>query len=109
MLNPLEALISKQLARFQEGLAQTMVELGEAVIEGTAAEGRIVVRVSGLGQVLGMEIAPELATAENTEELAALVVEAINDALAQARELKRQKLAANTPLGAMGVDIPDIL
>ncbi len=109
MLNPLEALIGRQLARFQQGIEQAVAELAEAVVEGQAAEGRVLARVSGLGELLELRLADELMAESSADDLARLITQAVNEALAQARELKRTKIAEYTPIGAMGIEMPDIV
>ena len=109
MFNPLGAFIGKQLAQFQQGIEKAMAELAEMVVEGSAGGGAVKVRVSGLGEVLEVDI-DEAAYAEGDKELLEdLVAAAVRDALRKAREAKKEKLMEHTPLGALGVELPDIL
>lgn len=109
MLNPFEALIGRQLARFQQGIEQAVSELAEAVVEGQAAGGRVLARVSGLGELLEVRFPDELVAECSADDLAKLIAEAVNEALAQAHDLKRAKITEYTPIGAMGIEMPDII
>ena len=108
MRNPIQAMIEKQLGSFQEDLAEAMEELAQAEIVGSAGGGVVKVRMTGDGKVLDAEIDREIADPEDVELLEDLVCAAIRDALAKASEMKREKIMSATPLGAMGVDLPDI-
>ncbi len=108
MRNPIQAMIEKQVAGFQQDLAEAMEELQGAEILGSAGGGVVKVRMTGDGKVLDTEIAPEVVDVEDIELLQDLVCAAFRDALGKAAELKREKIMSATPLGAMGVDLPDI-
>ena len=60
------------------------------------------------GKVLDAAIEPEVVDPEDVELLEDLVCAALRDALAKTAELKREKVLSATPLGAMGVELPDI-
>ena len=108
MRNPIQAMIEKQVASFQQDLAEAMEELQGAEITGSAGGGVVKVRMTGDGKVLDTEIAPEVVDAADIELLQDLVCAAFRDALGKAAELKREKIMSATPLGAMGVELPDI-
>jgi DNA-binding protein YbaB len=109
MLNPFEAIIQKQLARFEEGLAHAMTELAEAIVEATTPDGLVVVRASGMGEILEIRIADSLLGNGSAEKVAALLRATVNEALGRARQLKRQVIAQRTPVGALGIEMPDII
>ncbi len=108
MRNPIQAMIEKQVAGFQQDLAKVLEELQAAEIIGSAGGGVVKVRMTGDGKVLDTEIAPEVVDSGDIELLQDLVCAAFRDALGKAAELKREKIMSATPLGAMGVDLPDI-
>ena len=108
MRNPIQAMIEKQVASFQQDLVEAMEELQGTEITGSAGGGVVKVRMTGDGKVLDTEIAPDVVDAEDIELLQDLVCAAFRDALGKAAELKREKIMSATPLGAMGVDLPDI-
>ena len=109
MRNPIQAMIEKQLVSFQDDLARAVAELQQAELVGSSGGGAVKIHMTGDGQVLEAVIAPEVVNAEDVELLQDLVCAALRDALAKAVELKREKIMAATPLGAMGIDLPGIL
>ena len=109
MFNPLEALIQKHVERFQQGLQQALQELAAAVVEATSDDGAVRVKVDGLGNLLVVEISDELLSPDARERLQQLIMDCVQDALDRARQLKRDKISQHTPLGAMGIDLPDIV
>ena len=109
MLNPLEALIQRQVERFQQGLQQAMEELAQAAVEAASDDGAVRVKVDGLGNVLAVEIADQVLTPEARDRLQQLITECVQEALDRARQLKREKISQHTPLGALGVELPDIV
>jgi DNA-binding protein YbaB len=109
MLNPLEVLIQRQVARWQQGIEQAAEELRAAVVEAVVEDGAVKARVNGLGEVLEIAISPALAAAGDAEKLSELVTAAVREALSRARELKCDKIAQHTPLGALGIELPDII
>ncbi len=108
MRNPIQAMIEKQVASFQEDLAEAMEELQQAEIVGSSGGGAVTIRMTGDAQVLETKIAPGVIDPDDIELLEDLVCAATRDALAKVAKLKREKIMSATPLGAMGVDLPDI-
>jgi len=73
-------------------------------VEGTAADGRVRACASGDQTLLSLEIAPELVDRARTEELKAVLLEAVNAALDRSKELARTEIARATG----GVRIPGL-
>ncbi len=109
MFNPLQAIIQKHVEQFQAGIQQAMEELGQIVLEAAAGEGAVVVKINGLGEIVDVQISEAAIAERGAEELSQLVRQAVQQAIDKAREVKRQKIAEHTPLGALGVDMPEIL
>lgn len=109
MKNPFQSLIESQLANFQEGLTRALEELQAEELEGSAGGGAVTVRITGMGEVTAVRIDPAVVNADDVELLNDLVCAAVRDAVRKASEMKKAKIAENTPLGALGVDLPDIL
>jgi DNA-binding YbaB/EbfC family protein len=107
MLNPFAAMIEKQVARMQENVEQALCELAQEVVEGRSENGLVVVHVNGLGDPIDLQIADELFATGDRVALQDSVCEAMTDALRRAREVKRDKISRATPLGALGVELPD--
>jgi DNA-binding protein YbaB len=108
MLNPFEALIQKQVARFQEGFEQALAELAEMTVEVQAGEGALVLRANGLGELLDVKIAEQLLVPENRCLVERLIAEAVSELVRKTKDLKRERIAERTPLGSLKVELPDI-
>lgn len=106
MLNPFASMIEKQVSRMQENVEQALGELGQLTLEGRSEDGLIIVHVNGLGDPLNIEIADE-ALAADKATLQTAICAAVADALRHAHQAKREKLSQATPLGALGIDLPD--
>ncbi len=108
MRNPIQAMIQNQIANFQEGLAEAMEELSAVEVEGSAGGGAVKVKMTGMGQVTEVTIDPQVVDPDEIELLQDLVCAAVREAVRKASELKREQIASSTPLGNLGVDLPDI-
>lgn len=98
-----------QFAKMSENLQKAMEELEATEVEGSAGGGAVKVVVTGTGQVLGVTISPSVVNADDIELLQDLICAAVRDAVAKSNTLRKQKLAEATPLGALGIDMPDIV
>ena len=107
MLNPFASMIEKQVARMQENIEQALGELAQVIVEGRSDDGLVIAHVNGLGDPLDIEIADELLATADKAALQTAVCTAMADALRHAREAKRDKISQATPLGALGVELPD--
>jgi DNA-binding YbaB/EbfC family protein len=80
--------------------AQAMVaaqaEAAEREVEGVAGGGKVRIRATGTGQVLGVSIAPEVVDPDDVTMLEDLVLAALHDVNAQLAEVQRSALG---PLG----------
>lgn len=80
--------------------AQAMVaaqaEAAEREVEGVAGGGKVRIRATGTGQVLGVSIAPEVVDPDDVTMLEDLVLAALHDVNAQLAEVQRNALG---PLG----------
>ena len=108
MRNPIQAMIQNQLASFQEGLAEAMEELAALEIEGSAGGGAVKVKITGMGEVTEVTIDPQVVDPDEIELLQDLVCAGVREALRKASQAKRQRIMSSTPLGNLGVDLPDI-
>lgn len=108
MRNPLQSLFENQFAQVSENITRAMQELETTELEGSAGGGAVRVKITGVGEVLEVKIAPAALEPGDTELLEDLVCAAVRDAIARAQELKKQKLMGATPLGALGIDVPNV-
>lgn len=108
MLNPFQKMIETQLESVQKQMAQAMEELRTLEIEASAGGGAVKVTVTGLGEILDVKIDPEVVAGGDVELIQDLVCAGVREALRRASEAKREKVMAATPLGALGLELPDI-
>lgn len=101
-------MIEKQVSQVSENISRALSELEALELEGSAGGGAVKVKITGGGQVLGVEISPAAVEPLDLELLQDLICAAVRDAIARATEAKREKLMSATPLGVLGVDVPSM-
>jgi len=117
--NPFEALgeggggfdmnaLLQQAQQMQEQLASAQQRLADTVVEGTAG-GAVTVRVSGVGDLVAVDITPgsvDLADPEALSDLGDLIVAAYRDAKAQADKLAGESFGPLAGGGLPGMPDP---
>lgn len=116
--NPFDALggggfdmnaLLQQAQQMQQQLEQAQQQLAETVVDGTVAGGAVVVKVNGVGELVGVEIKAGGFDGNEPDDLADLgdmIVAAYRDAKAQADALAGEALG---PLaGGGGQDMPGL-
>jgi nucleoid-associated protein EbfC len=98
------------LASAQEALAAQAEAVNQSV-EGSAGGGVVKVRMSGGGEVTGLEIDPDVVDPDEVEMLQDLVLAALRDASRKVTELQQQALEAlgQIDLGALGGSLGGLL
>jgi len=99
-MNPQQML--QQARKLQAQLAKVQEELGQESVVGTAASGAVVVTLDGHGSVLSVKLNKDAVDPNDVETLEDLILLAIKDAQAKARELSQARLG---PL-AGGLSMP---
>ena len=89
----------QQAQQMQERLLATQAELAESRVEGSAGGGLVKATVTGTGDLVALDIAPEACDPADTETLADLVVAAVRDATTRSHEIAAEQL---DPLGGFG-------
>jgi DNA-binding YbaB/EbfC family protein len=92
-----------QAMQMQQRMVQAQQELENTIVSGSAGGGLVTARVTGTGDLVGLDIKPEAADPEDTETLADLVIAAVRDARRAADELASEKMG---PLAGGGM--PDL-
>jgi len=92
-----------QAQQLQEQLMAAQEQLAKTVFTGTAGGGLVTARVSGAGELVGLDIDPQAADPADTETLADLVIAAVRDANHAAEDAKAHALGPLAEgLGGLG-------
>lgn len=91
----------KQLRQVQGDLLKAQKELAKETVVGESGKGAIKVTVTGDQRITDLEIDPGLTSPENVGRLKELLVEALNNALNESREMAKKKLGPLT--GGLGL------
>ena len=94
----------EQAQQMQQQLMEAQQRLAETEVEGTAGGGLVTAKVTGTGDLVGLDIKPEACDPDDTETLADLVVAAVQNATSTAHEMAAQQLGPLT--GGLGADLP---
>ena len=100
----------EQAAQMQQQLMQAQEELAGMQVEGTSGGGLVTAKVTGTGDLVGLQISREAVDPDDTETLADLIVAAVRDATGNAQELAAAKLGpvAGGLGGAGGLALPGL-
>ena len=96
--------LMKQAQKFQAKMAKLQEELGEKTIEASAGGGMITIVVNGQQEVLSIKIDPEVVDPDDIEMLQDLILAAVNDGLARAKNMVSEEMSKLTG----GLNIPNI-
>ena len=94
----------EQAQQMQQQLVEAQQRLAETEVEGTSGGGLVTAKVSGTGDLIGLDISPEACDPDDTETLADLVVAAVQNATASAHDMAAKQLGPLT--GGFGGDLP---
>lgn len=88
------AQIAKMAQQMQAQMAQISDELKEATLEATAGGGAVRVVITGAQHVRSIEIDAAAVDPNEVEMLQDLVTAAVNDAIAQSKQLAEERMAS---------------
>jgi len=94
----------KQAQKLQSKMMKMQAELAEKTVEASAGGGMVKVVASGGQQIVSITIDREVVDPEDVEMLQDLVLAAVNDALARAREMMNSEMGKVTG----GLNIPGL-
>ncbi len=88
--------ILKQAQQFQAKMAKLQEELGEKTVEASSGGGMVTVVVNGKQELLSIKIDPEVIDSEDPEMLQDLILAAVNDGLAKAKNMVNEEMGKLT-------------
>jgi DNA-binding YbaB/EbfC family protein len=94
----------KQAQQLQTKMARLQEELEEKTVEASSGGGMVTVVVNGRQEILSINIEPEVINPDDQEMLQDLIMAAINDGLAKARNMVNEEMGKLTG----GMNLPNI-
>ena len=94
--------LMKQAKKMQEDAFRVQEELKQKKVEATAGGGVVKVIASGDGQIVSIEINPEVVDPEDVEMLQDLILSAVNQAMEKVAEMTKEEMAKITA----GLNLP---
>jgi nucleoid-associated protein EbfC len=91
----------RQAQAMQRKMAKAQEELAEKQVTGSAGGGMVTAVVTGVGDLVNVEIKPEAVDPDDVEMLQDMVVAAVNEAVRTAKEMESEAMGAVT--GGMGL------
>ncbi len=95
----------KMLQKMQDDMMRLQEQLDAERLETSSGGGMVKVTTSGMGEVLEINISPEVVDPNDVEMLQDLVVTAVRDALKKAQDHHSQKMSKITG----GLNIPGLM
>ena len=94
--------LQKQIQKMQEDMARAQTELENARLETSSGGGMVKIATNGKGEILDIQLAPEIVDPTDIEMLQDLVVSALREAADKAEKYKTDKMNSAMPPGLMG-------
>lgn len=94
----------KQAQLLQNKMAKLQEELEEKKVEASSGGGMVTVVVNGRQELLSINIEPEVINPDDQEMLQDLILAAINDGMAKARNMVNEEMGKLTG----GLNLPNI-
>jgi DNA-binding YbaB/EbfC family protein len=94
----------KQAQQFQTKMAKLQEELAERTVEASSGGGMVTVVANGRQEILSIAIDPEVVDVDDIEMLQDLILAAVNDALARAKNMANEEMGKLTH----GLNLPNI-
>ena len=94
--------LQKQIQKMQEDMARAQTEMENTRLETSSGGGMVKIATNGKGEILDIQLAPEIVDPTDIEMLQDLVVSALREAADKAEKYKTDKMNAAMPPGLMG-------
>lgn len=94
--------LMKQAQQIQTKMAKLQEDLGDRTVEASSGGGMVIAVANGRQEVLSIKIEPEVIDPDDVEMLQDLIMAAVNDALARAKEMVNEEMGKLTK----GMNIP---
>lgn len=88
--------ILKQAQQLQAKMAKLQQELEEKTVEASSGGGMVTVVVNGKQELLSIKIDPEVIDPQDPEMLQDLILAAVNDGLAKAKQMVNEEMGKLT-------------
>ena len=96
--------LMKQAQQIQAKIAKLREELGDRTIEVSSGGGMVTVVVNGRQELLSIRIDPEVINSNDSEMLQDLILAAVNDGMARAKNMVTEEMRKLTG----GIDLSNI-
>lgn len=96
----------EQAQQMQEQVVAAQERLAHLEVEGSGSGGLVTAKVTGMGELIGLDIQPEAIDADDRETLADLVVAAVREATTRASALAAEELGPFTGMGDLSAGEP---
>jgi DNA-binding YbaB/EbfC family protein len=96
--------LMKQAARMQEQMTQIQAELAARKVEGSAGGGAVKVTATCDGSLASIKIDPQTLNPNDAQMLEDMIIVAVNQALAQAKQISSDEMGKATA----GFNIPGL-
>jgi nucleoid-associated protein EbfC len=104
-MNPNMNQMMKQAQKMQADMLKAQEDLRDLKVEAAAGGGMVKVTANGQGDILSIEINPEIINPDDADMLQDMVLVAVNDAAEQAKELQSSLMSKMTG----GLNIPGLM
>ena len=88
--------LMKQAKQLQEQIEKAQAEIAEAKVEATSGGGMVKATVNGRGELLNLQIEPEVVDPNDVEMLIDLVIAAVQEAQKNAQDMAQERLGPLT-------------
>ena len=96
--------LMKQAQQIQSKIAKLQEEMGDMKVEASSGGGMVTVTANGRQEILSVSIEKEVIDPDDVEMLQDLIIAAVNDALASAKQMVQEEMGKLTK----GMNLPGV-